>query len=296
MSHPDSPEAASPSPGLSLSVVIVCFAGGDALPHSLAAVRTELAGRADAEIVVARESPDDPLPGTTSVVLPPGSGPSRLRAAAVARARGAIVLVTEDHCVPVRGWVAAIEAAHAAGHDVVGGPIAPAPHLAGLDLASSLLAYGRYLPPLPDGPTSALSDCNVSYRRSTLASIEPVWRDAFVESDVHAALAGRGAVLWMAGAATVTQGRPVELARACHEQLVHGAEYALGRARRMPPGRRRLMRGATFLLPLVMTVRAARTGRRLGWPRTVGALPGLFRLARAWSSGERQGYDRAAGA
>lgn len=286
---PSSKSVVTETPAIKVSVVIVRFAGGDALATMLPAVRRELNGRIDAEILVADEEPGNPAEGTRLIVLPRGSGPSRLRAAAVAAAKGKVVIVTEDHCIPRPGWLRAIEEGHEAGHPVIGGPITPAEGLGGIDLAASLLAYGRY-GTVAEGPSPSLSDCNVSYERSVLDATESVWREAFVESDLHAALSVRGIGLWMAAGAGVTQARRVDLATAVQEQRVHGEEYAAGRAQRMTAGRRRLMRHATVLLPVLLTVRTAASRGTVPWRRVLGALPGVLRLAAAWAQGERRGY------
>ena len=50
----------------------------------------------------------------------------------------------------------------------------------------------RYQTPLPDGESALASDANVSYKRTALQAIQPVWRDVFHETSVNAALRARG--------------------------------------------------------------------------------------------------------
>lgn len=280
-----------------LSIVVVRFAGGKHIHAVLTALRTDLETRRDVEIVVAQHDdalPLEPAPNVRCVCLPTDQGPASLRAHGVRQARGTYVAVTEDHCVPASGWSAAVIESHQAGHDVVGGPIAPAPSLRGVDLALYLLAYGRYQPPQTARAVPSLSDCNVSYARHRLSEVGSVWAETFVESDVHAALLARGVQLWMVPGAVVTQARKVDLPALLEEQRIHGAEFARGRGARTSGARRRVLQAGTLVLPVLMTWRAFRSARGLDPWRLLSALPGLLRLALAWSRGEREGYRRPA--
>lgn len=278
-----------------LSIVIVRFAGGSAIDEMISALNAQLEARRDVEVLVLEHEEASALPlrhgeQVRRLRLPNGSGPSKLRSYGVTQSRGRYVALTEDHCVPTPGWCAAIEAGHRAGHDVVGGPIAPASSLHGRDLALYLLAYGRYQPPMAAGPSSALSDCNVSYRRERLEEIAAVWRDAFVETDVHAALMARGVSLYLLPDAVVVQGRRVDLRDAAREQGVHGAEYARGRAHRVSPVRRLVFVAGALLLPALITLRVVRRARGMSYRQIAGSLPAVLRLATAWSFGELRGY------
>jgi hypothetical protein len=179
-----------------LSVVIVVFAGGDAIRHALSALQSQ-AEAASVEIIVAAE-PDAAMPhagGPRVRVVhgPPGAHPAQLRALGVAAASAPIVACIEDHCRPRSDWVAAVLAAHARSPDaaVIGGAIDKATPDRAIAWAAYLLEYGRYMPPVAGGPAAFLSDCNVSYKRAALADIADVWRDAFHETTVHDAVRGR---------------------------------------------------------------------------------------------------------
>lgn len=279
------------------SIVVVRFAGGDVLSAALTALRQQSGDHAGLEVIVAQEAG---LPGewgsdVSVVELPAGAGPARLRAAGVHAARGDIVTVTEDHCVARADWCMAVRAAHEAGHDVVGGPIDPASSLRGADLALYLLAYAHFRSPRPAGTVTRLSDCNVSYRRGALDLVRETWREAFVESDVHAALVAAGQSLWFEPRAGVLQGRTVDLAAVAREQRVHGEEFASGRAARASRPARLVLVLTTALLPPLMLWRALRQARGLGVGRALSAVPPLTRLAVAWAQGEFAGYARSLG-
>lgn len=277
------------------SIVIVRFAGGDALSAALAALRQQAGDHAGLEVIVAQEAGAavEPRHDVTVVELPAGAGPARLRAAGVGAAHGDIVSITEDHCMAQTNWSMALRHAHDAGHGVVGGPIDPAPALRGADLALYLLAYGHFRSPRPAGVVARLSDCNVSYRRAVLDLVRETWRESFVESDVHAALVASGQSLWFEPRAGVLQGRAVDLAAVTHEQRVHGEEFASGRAARASRLARVVLVFTTVLLPPLMVWRALRPARGLGFGRALSALPALARLAVAWAWGEFAGYARA---
>lgn len=281
-----------------LSVVVVRVAGGEAVASTLSALAPCVVAREDIEVLVVGEDgmgtvhvPVEVAHAVRWLSASAGAGPARLRSVGVLAARGAVIALTEDHCTPSAGWCASIVRAHAAaGPRVVGGPIAPHPDMRGADLAFYLTAYVRYMPPRAPGPVPSLSDCNVSYHRDSLDLVADIWREAWVETDVHAALASRGIPLHLDPHATVVQHRVIDLPAACEEQRVHGAAYGRGRAARTSAAARRVLTAATWVLPAVAALRAWRVGSSLGASRLAGAMPAFLRLMFAWSAGERAGY------
>ena len=134
-----------------------------------------------AEIIVAQSSPVGtpatlgPEHDRVRVLTVPGASVFELRRAAIAAARGDIIAVTEDHCVPATDWCQRILAAHAAQPDalVIAGAVTNgSPHSCG-ERANFLLTLGPYLPPLqPERLDRAPAMANVTFKRAALPARE----------------------------------------------------------------------------------------------------------------------------
>src|SRR5262249_10156581 len=121
-----------------------------------------------------------------------------LRTLALDRARGEYVVVTEDHCVPEKGWLAGmIKAFEAAPNETVavGGVVENGICETALDWATFLCEYSGFMGPVRSGPVPAGSvpGMNVVYRRLALADIDrAVLTRGFWETTVHPLLAEKG--------------------------------------------------------------------------------------------------------
>jgi hypothetical protein len=278
-------------------VVVVAVDGGPALARCLAA----LAGQRDPppfEILL----PGVPVPEGPPARAGPGPAvrafpaagrrtPAALRALGVGQARGAVVALTEDHCVPAPDWCARVVSAHRAPPAAIGGVVEKVSG-ASLGWAIYFCDYGRYMPPAAAGPVAGLTDINVAYKRAALAAIEPVWREEFHEPVVHQALRARGERLWLDPTMLVRQHREPRWAAALRERAGSGRLYAATRPEaRSRAGRARAALFAAVQPPLVVArvVRdVLRRGRRRG--ELVRALPALVAVTAAWAAGELVGY------
>src|SRR5215469_13636550 len=120
-----------------------------------------------------------------------------IRARGLALARGSLVALIEDHGLASEDWSARLVKGHAHGFAGVGGAIEN-----GIDTPLNWAVYFcdflRYQRPLPEGESAIASDANVSYKRSALEKIQPVWKEIFHEHSVNAALRGKGERLGLA--------------------------------------------------------------------------------------------------
>jgi glycosyl transferase family 2 len=298
-----------------LSVVVVPFAGGDALARALAALDAQTGLDAPPEIVIPYDPADaasQPVAaaaaGRSNVVLVRTAGdgsPHRLRAAGCAAARGRIIAVTEDHCTPQPEWAARLLVAHRSHGALADGATPPsgvvvavggAVDKVGDDRAMGwavyLSDYSRYMPPLPAGDAQYLTDCNVSYRREALEAVRDAWADEFIETTVHGALRARGWRLWLDPSAVVRQQRAPALGGVIRERFDHGRVFARERVATAPAVRRLIFAGASVALPAVLLARTAQRASRRGdvARKFVGALPALALMQLAWSAGEIAGY------
>lgn len=275
------PDSVRPSDEPVASVVVVAFAGGDWTESCLDAILAQDAS-SRAEVVVAApagRSVDDRA-GRVRIVT--AAGPwGRVRAAGVAAATGAVVVLTEDHCRPDPAWLASLLRAHEDGHDVAGGPIhrrAATPWT----WATYLQEYARFSsrPPADGG----FSDCNVSYRRAVLETCRDAWWPAYHQTAVDAAVRERGRTTRWVPEAGVTDMAETALAPLLRQRYRLGAEFGASRPRRAPA----LAALRLLLAPLTMTARSATAGLRApgGAGRTMVALPFILLVSWAWAWGE----------
>jgi hypothetical protein len=281
-----------------LSVVVVILGGGAHLERSLATMRKqehaptmELIVPHDdrrPEIAALREQ----FPEVTFVHVPAKHSHAELRSAGVRAARGRLVAVTEDQCIPNPRWCANVVAAHVSEHAAVGGPVDKQQPDSALHWAIYLRELGMYMPPIAEGPAAALTDCNVTYRREVLEKIRPVWAESFDEPRVHGALTANGGTLWITPALAVDQQRSIALGAAIRERFYFGRLYGSLRAATISPGKRLLLMAASPLLPWVLVGRVLAMvleKRRYIGP-ALAALPYMLLFAVVWVCGEFVGY------
>lgn len=221
------------------------------------------------------------------------TSPLDLAARALAAARGDVILLTEDHCVPDSEWVRSLTGTIQRNGSAVGGAVDPLDPeiMTAFDWAFYYVDFYKYQAPLTAGIAESLSVCNVAYRRSNIESLDEPWRTSFHETRIHIALAKQGAPLWMEPRARVRAGRRVDRSDALRERYSFGRYYAFRRIERHESARLWLALGSP-LLPLVLVGRMARAAARDDRTarRFLRSLPDLAALVLAWSFGEALGY------
>lgn len=238
------------------------------------------------DVVAGTGAPGRPDPGRAHLAY------DQRRAAGLAAARGRLVALTEDHARPAPDWCASVADAHARlPHAAIGGAIENGTDLP-LTWAVYFCDFGRYQPPLPEGPAAYVSDVNVSYKREALEAVSSSWRGSYHETAVHGALRARGEVLWLCPRIRVRQERGrLRLRSVLRERFAWGRLYAGKRAHEVPPQRRWTLALGTPLLPPLLLFRQVRNARRrrLQWRAFLRALPWIAVLLVAWSAGETAG-------
>ena len=135
-------------------------------------------------------------------VLPCAVGTSlpELRTLAFESSRGEFIVITEDHCVPPKNWLASIlETFKIApeGTVAIGGAVENGVCDSVLDWATFLFEYSAFVPPIHSGPTLALPGMNVAYRRSCIAKVDrAMLLRGFWETTVHPLLSQKGFILY----------------------------------------------------------------------------------------------------
>lgn len=281
-----------------LSVVVVVLGGGAHLVRCLESLGQQ-AGAPAMEIVVPHDDRQadvaafgERFPQVNFLHLSGRRTYAQLRAAGVRASCGKVVAVTEDQCIPPPAWCANVLAAHSAAHAAIGGPVEKHEPDTPLNWAIYLRELGGYMPPMAEGPSRSLTDCNVTYKRAALDAIVDLWQQSFHEPQVHAALQERGETLWLSPALLTFQQRTLELGPALAERYEFGRLYGSMRAATTPTAKRLLLIVASPLLPVLLLGRAVLTvlrKRRHGMA-CVRALPYLALFATVWAWGEFLGY------
>jgi hypothetical protein len=281
-----------------LSVIIVILGRGAHLARCLEALQ-QREGVPDAEIIVPCDDTHaaefafaTKFPKVNFLRVAGKKSYAELRTAGVRAAQGRVIAITEDQCIPPPRWCANIVAAHAAPHAAIGGPVDKLAPDRAINWAIYLRELGHFMPPMVEGPAHALTDCNVTYKREALEAIAEVWRDAFHEPEVHAALIKNGGTLWLSPALLTLQQREMQLGPALGERYAFGRLYGGLRARAVSAGRRAVLLLASPALPLLLTARVYATvfskGRHIG--PALRALPYVLLFALVWGWGEFVGY------
>jgi glycosyl transferase family 2 len=286
----------TPSPSVTVAIVGICSAAH--LTRCLDAL-TSQEGAPPFDIVVAYDFRLDDIaslgsryPRVRLVATESEHTPVELAARAIREAKGDLVLLTEDHCIPRPDWVRRLCAALVPGRAAVGGLVEPDSVTSTADWAFWFTDFFRYTKPIAAGPSASLSVCNVAYRRSQMAQVEAVWGRRFLETAVHDALRQRFGTLWMVPEAEVRTKRSVRLADAVYERYGFGRLFGYTRIQLTGPVHRAYYATTAPALPLLLMTRMARKALRsractLQYCR---ALPMLTLLVLAWSWGEWLGY------
>ncbi len=285
--------------GCELSVVIVVLDGGANLLRCLEAL--ELQDNAPTlEIIVAHDRGTAGIrearsehPAVKFVEVDAPRNYPGLRAAGAAVACGEVVAFTEDQCIPPAAWCRNIVDEHRRmPNAAIGGPVEKLRPDNLLNWAIYLRELGEYMPPMAEGPSPRLTDCNVTYKRAALQAIADVWRASFNEPQVHGALEARGEKLWLSPALLTFQQRSFELSKAIEERLTFGRLYAYLRLPTISGAQRIIYTLLSPALPLLflarVLLRSVRKGKYVG--QTLAALPYLTLFSAGWAAGEMAGY------
>lgn len=155
-----------------LSVVLAAVHEDPAFREAIALHSAALAP-IGGEVLIA-DGTEEGLAGVESAVHLPGSDVFTLRAAAVPKAKGRIIALTEDHVVPVEGWHAEVLAAHERHSELaVGGAMLNGSRERMVDRANFLMTFCTFIAPQPRRHEHRVSPpANLSYKREVLDEYE----------------------------------------------------------------------------------------------------------------------------
>jgi len=276
--------------------VVVASCRGRGLLHACLKSLEGQCNEARAEIIVARDCDPEEIDELTELypfarfIANPGAAIPRLRAAGMAAARGAVVALTEDHCLPCRDWVRQLVNALQDGTEVVGGAMDNAQRERAIDWAAYFSEYGffgdngdsRALRPL-------LTAANVAYSRRVVDEVIKRAQEGEWENVIHDALFAQGLQLLFLKPAMVYQNQNYRFWDFCRDRFVHGRDYARSRLLNNAARRWLYLAGVAVLPPLLL-VRVARISASRYRRPFLLALPITFAFLAAWALGEAVGY------
>jgi len=281
-----------------LSVVVVTLVDTDHLQHCLEALAGQNARANFETIVPCDETLGDTaslmtaFPGVIFIDLAGRHTYAQLRAIGAHRAKGRLLAVTEDHCLPDPDWVQSIVAAHNGPAVAIGGVVKKQGPDRSLNWAVYFLDYLRYMPPVEEHETHELTDLNVSYKMSALREIAEVWEREFHEPEVHAALERNGGRLLLSPSIGVHQRRQLRIGHALWDRYAFGRLFGSTRAASLSGAKRLVYAVLAPVLPVLLVVRLVRhiLNKKRHRQEFFLALPYIILLASAWAWGECIGY------
>ena len=109
------------------------------------------------------------FPAVEFVVFPERTSLAKLLGAGIARASGAIIVVTDSSCIVAGEWISSILRAHEAEKSpVIGGAVEMSKNGKLTDWAAYFCDYGEFMPPAPRGIVEVVSGNNFSVKRAAL--------------------------------------------------------------------------------------------------------------------------------
>lgn len=281
------------------ATISVIVTSPDVSPVLPACLKSLIAQRAAAEIIVAASSSEDQtrrlrteFPGVRFIDFSERRTVPQLRWAALAQTREPLVAATESRSVPQPDWCAALVRAHQGAPDApaIGGAVALKPNASAVDWGLYLSEYARFAPPLPEGTAAEISGGNLSYKRHALEGCHDQLAAGVWEVFIHQRWLAEGKRLGQSPA-TVVFHNGMGAGGALRMRFRYGHSYAADRCREISNTRRVAYALGSPLLPLVLTWRLARTAyeKRL-FKAFARSFPWSLAFNVAWSCGEFAGY------
>jgi glycosyl transferase family 2 len=225
-------------------------------------------------------------------ITDPGASIFRMRSVGMSVARGDVVALTEDHCLPSPGWCKAHLDGHARHPDVaaVGGTVANGATGELSAWGSFLINHSDWMPPTESRMCRMVDRANISYKRSVVPRT-PTSPDV-AEPLIDDHLLSSNAKFFLSADALVTHDQSFGLRGTLSIHFHSGRSLAGSRVRRGLGLGTRLTRAITSALlgPAMFVQTVRRTARRPKSARILASLPMAFAVASAISAGLVVGY------
>ena len=181
----------------------------------------------------------------------------KLRALGMARARGAVVAILEDHCNVNPKWMTTAFRLHESGQRVMGGPVENGATSL-VDWAVFYVEYARFMPPVPFGVVDAVAGSSALYDRALLETIGPELKDDVWESFMHQRMKEMGVDFWCEPDLRVIHDKEFGFGYFMSQRYHYSRAFAGMRLAGAPAWKRLAYAAATPLLPPLLVLRMAR--------------------------------------
>ena len=290
-------ETPPPDAPVVASVVIASVNGLPAIGACLDALARQDDGPS-AEVVVVDRCGEETraalrarFPGVQVVAADRDTSIPALRAMGMARARGAMVAILEDHCNVQPGWLRAIARQREAGTQVVGGGVENGSVERAVDWAAFFCEYARFMPPVPRGEVREIAGNNTVYDSAILARLGPEARAEAWESFLHARMRALGVPFRSDPDLLVVHKKSFGYLEFLSQRYHYSRSFAGLRLRGSPWWKRVGYACATPLLPPLLMGRLIGTvaRKRRHGARFARAAPVLGTFFLSWAFGEAAG-------
>ncbi len=282
-----------------ISVVIASVNGLPGIDECLAALENQKGGF-DHEVIVADRCQNgtadyirQKFPGVQLLHFDGRPSIPELRAIGMAKARGNIIVVTEDHCIAPDNWFAEIVKAHQSGHMVVGGAVENAKTDTILDWSTFLCEYSSAMLPVPAGEVDSIPGNNAAYKREVLDLVDDDIKRNYWEFFLHKELRNKGVKFVSVPTIVVKHKKGFAFFDFLSQRFHYSRSFAGMRRAGIPATQRLFYVCASPLLPLLVGMRIFRDiffeKKRL-YKEFVLSLPSLSIFAIAYALGEFVGY------
>lgn len=217
----------------------------------------------------------------------------RLRAVGIAQAKGRIVAITEDHCIPPSDWFDAVLKAHAQiDAPAIGGAVDNGATKRIIDWAVFFCEYSNFISPVTAGVVHDLPGPNVSYKRQTLTELGGLIRDEYWETFVHGKLEAEGKPLWSDPSVRMIHKKHFRLVDFLSERFHYSRAFAGTRNQGMSPLKRIVYFFACSILPPILLLRISKRvlNKKQHLLQFALSLPYILLFMIAWAVGESIGY------
>jgi glycosyltransferase involved in cell wall biosynthesis len=298
---PNEPQGVTPTQHLrpKISVVIASVNGAAHLDECLRALESQTL-KDEAEVIVADrcgagigETIRERNLNLKLFNFPLETTIPQLRALGMKRSQGAIIALTEDHCLAPPCWYERILRAHETRSGAIGGAVENDPSITRVvDWAVFFCEYGRYMNPVPDGEVAELPGNNVSYRQEFLAHISDLLESGCAwEGDLHARLRERGVKLYSDPSIIVYHKKEFGLGYFLSQRYHYSRSYAGMRTQGAPIPKKLIRAAICFVLPPILALRITGwAGKKRHASMLLRTLPLILLFTIVWAWGELVGH------
>ena len=215
----------------------------------------------------------------------------KLRAMGIARARGKLIAILEDHCNVPEGWFRTITRSHEAGHEVMSGPVENGAVDRIVDWAVFFCEYARFMPPMPRGTVDEIAGNCAIYARDVLDRIGPELQDELWEPFLHARIREMGIPFYSDLGLTVVHKKEFGFGYFISQRYHYSRSFAGMRMRAAPIWKRMAYAACCVLLPALLFGRITKTVFKKGRHRLkfLFAAPVIAVFLISWAWGEAVG-------